>query len=757
MKTNFRVGGMSCAACSAHVENAVARVKGVERVSVSLLTGSMVVEHDCAPEDIITAVKHAGYTASVMEESGAAVLPPPEKTSWKRLWLSLLFGLPLIWLGMLPMLFESAPIPPFLRDNPLLNVGIQLFLACIVAGINYRYFSGGFAAVLHRAPNMDTLIALGAGAAILQTLGVLLLLVFGGHAAHHGGVPHVWAETAAMILILVTLGKTLEGKQKDKTAAAIRALASLAPDTACVLRDGKEVTLPLSEVKVGDTLLLRAGERAPVDGTVLTGTGTMDESSLTGESLPVDKTSGDVILSGCILTSGVLTLRADRVGEETSLSQTIRMVAGAVASKAPLARIADRVSAVFVPAVLGIALLTLAVWSIVAGVSDRYTFSDALSHAITVLVISCPCALGLATPTAIMTATGRAAEMGILIKSAEALETLGHIDTVALDKTGTVTEGKMRLTACIPAPGASESDLRALAYALEAPSGHPIARAICAGLGEGTPEEVTDFSAIEGRGIYAKVGGVKCFAGNRALLDDMEIDCPIEEARVTELLSVGATVIYICRGAKCIGLLAVADTLREDSREAVRSLHEMGVKTLMLTGDHKTVAAGIAADAGIDEVAAELLPADKAERIASVMGTGAKVAMVGDGVNDAISLVSADVGIAIGAGTDVAQESADIVLRRDTLTLVPTALRLGRATVRNIRQNLFWALIYNVICIPLAAGVLVPIGVSLPPVFGALAMSISSLCVVTNALRLKRFPAAPKREKKALYSAASAE
>ena len=756
MKTNFRVGGMSCAACSAHVENAVARVGGVERVSVSLLTGSMVVEHGCPPEDVIAAVRRAGYTASVIEETGAAVLPPPEKTSWKRLWLSLLFGLPLIWLGMLPMLFENAPIPPFLRDNPLLNVGVQLLLACVVAGINYRYFTGGFAAVLHRAPNMDTLIALGAGAAVLQTLGVFLVLVFGGHTAHHGATPHVWAETAAMILILVTLGKTLEGKQKDKTAAAIRALASLAPDTACVVREGKEITLPLAELQVGDTLILRAGERAPADGTVLSGTGAMDESSLTGESLPVDKKSGDVILSGCILTNGVLTLRADRVGEETSLSQTIRMVAGAVASKAPLARIADRVSAVFVPAVLGIALLTLAVWSIVAGVSDRYTFSDALSHAITVLVISCPCALGLATPTAIMTATGRAAEMGILIKSAEALEALGHIDTVALDKTGTVTEGKMRLTASIPAPNIPESDLRALAYALEAPSSHPIARAICAGLGETEPAaDVTDFSTMEGRGIYAKVGGIKCFAGNRALLDDMEIECPFEKAQSDALLSAGATVVYICRGAECIGLLAVADTLREDSRAAVEELRKLGVKTLMLTGDHEAVAASIAKQAGIDEAAAGLLPADKAERIAAVQESGAKVAMVGDGVNDAISLVSADVGIAIGAGTDVAQESADIVLRRDTLTLVPTALRLGRATVRNIRQNLFWALIYNVICIPLAAGVLVPIGVSLPPVFGALAMSVSSLCVVSNALRLKRFRAEPRVEKKAPKDAAS--
>lgn len=743
MKTDFRVKGMSCAACSAHVEGAVSHVAGVSRASVSLLTGTMVVEHECPTEDIIAAVKHAGYSASVIEATAAGVaLPPPEKTSWRRLWLSLLFGLPLLWLGMMPMLWANAPIPSALRENPILNVSVQLVLALIVAGINYRYFKGGFASLFHRAPNMDTLIALGSAAAILQTAGVLVMLIAGGHASHHGmSTPHVYAETAAMILILVTLGKTLEGRQKDKTAAAVRALASLAPETANVLRDGKEVTLPLGEIVVGDTVILRAGERTPVDGTVLTGTGAVDESTLTGESLPVDKKAGDTVLCGCILTSGSVTLKADRVGEETSLSQTIRMVAGAVASKAPLARIADKVSAVFVPAVLGIALVTLGVWSIVAGVSDHYTFTDALSHAIAVLVISCPCALGLATPTAIMTATGRAAEMGILIKSAAALESLGRITTVALDKTGTVTEGKMRLTAAITAPGADEEAFRTLARALETPSGHPIAKAICAGLGEGKTPEALGFSAMEGRGVYAKVNGVKCFAGNRALLEELEIESPFPESEVKALLESGSTITYVCRGAECIGLLAVADGIREDSREAISELHKIGVKTLMLTGDHEIVAKHIAADAGIDGYAAGLLPADKSERIEAEKGAGEKVAMVGDGVNDALALVSADVGIAVGAGTDVAIESADVVLRRDTLTSVPTAIRLGRATVRNIHENLFWALIYNLVCIPLAVGVLAPIGFSLPPMVGALAMSISSVCVVTNALRLRRFKA----------------
>ena len=743
MKTDFRVRGMSCAACSAHVENAVARVPGVTHVSVSLLTGTMVVEHDCGTEDITAAVKHAGYSAEVIEKTATGVaLPPPEKASWRRLWLSLVFGLPLLWLGMMPMLWSGAPIPPALRENPILNVSVQLVLALIVVGINYHYFVGGFASLRHRAPNMDTLIALGSAAAVLQTAGVLISLIAGGHASHHGmATPHVYAETAAMILILVTLGKTLEGRQKDKTAAAIRALASLAPETANVLRDGKEVTLPLGEVVVGDTVVLRAGERTPVDGTVLSGAGAADESTLTGESLPVDKKPGDTVLSGCILTSGSLTFCADRVGEDTSLAQTIRMVSGAVASKAPLAHIADKVSAVFVPAVLAVAHVTQGIWGIVAGVSDKYTFTDALSHAIAVLVISCPCALGLATPTAIMTATGRAAEMGILIKSAAALETLGRIDTVALDKTGTVTEGKMRLTAAIPAPGADETTFRTLARALETPSGHPIAKAICAGLGAGDTPDAVGFSSMEGRGVYAKVDGVKCFAGNHALLDDLEIVSPFQDEVVQPLLESGCTITYVCRGAECIGLLAVADGIREDSRAAIAELHQLHVKTLMLTGDHAIVAKHVATDAGIDTYAAGLLPADKSERIAAEKAAGAKVAMVGDGVNDALALVTADVGMAVGAGTDVAIESADVVLRRDTLQSVPTAIRLGRATVRNIHENLFWALIYNTVCIPLAAGVLAPIGFSLPPMVGALAMSISSVCVVTNALRLRRFKA----------------
>ena len=741
MKTDFRVRGMSCAACSAHVESAVARIAGVTRASVSLLTGTMVVEHECPPEDITAAVKRAGYTAEIIEATTAGVsLPPPEKTSWRRLGLSLFFGLPLLWLGMMPMIWGEGPIPPVLRANPALNVSVQLVLALIVAGINYRYFKVGFASLLHRAPNMDSLIAIGSAAAILQTVGVLISLLARGQASHHGGsTPHVYAETAAMILILVTLGKTLEGRQKDKTAAAIRALASLAPETANVLRDGKEITLPLREVVVGDTVILRAGERTPVDATVLSGAGAVDESSLTGESLPIDKKEGDSVLCGCILTDGSLTAKADRVGEETSLSQTIRMVAGAVASKAPLARIADKVSSVFVPAVLAVALLTLGIWSIIATVSEKYFLTDALSHAIAVLVISCPCALGLATPTAIMTATGRAAEMGILIKSAAALESLGKIDTVVLDKTGTVTEGKMRLTAALPAPGADENEFRVLARALETPSGHPIAKAICAGLGDGDTPEAVGFSAMEGRGVYAKINGIKCFAGNRALLDDMEIESPFPEGEITRLLESGCTITYVCRGAECIGLLAVSDGIREDSREAIAALHKMGIRTLMLTGDHEIVAKHIATDAGIGAYAAGLLPGEKAERIRLEKERGAKIAMVGDGVNDALALVTAEVGIAVGAGTDVAIESADVVLRRDTLSSVPTVIRLGRATVRNIHENLFWALIYNAVCIPLAAGVLAPIGFHLPPMVGALAMSISSVCVVSNALRLRRF------------------
>ena len=740
MKTEFRVSGMRCAACSAHVEGAVARTEGVDSVSVSLLTGSMTVTHTCPQEEIIGAVRRAGFGAEVFVPSGASALPPPEGTSWRRLFFSLLLSLPLMYLGMGVMLF-GAPLPQFLdaQRHPAAYVALQLVLALAVCAVNFSYFRSGFAALVRRAPNMDTLISLGAGAALLQTVITLLAIWLRFPFATHGNMamPHVYAESAAMILTLVTLGKTLEGRQKDKTAAAIRALASLAPEKARVLREGVEVEISADEVQKGDTVLIRAGERIPVDGMVTLGEGEADESSLTGESMPVAKSVGDTLGCGCVLVAGYVQIRADRVGEDTSLAETLRMVSRAAASKAPIARMADRVSAIFVPSVLGIACLTLAVWWVLA-LFEVSTVTAGIEHAIAVLVISCPCALGLATPTAIMTATGRGAELGILIKSAEALEALGHIDTVVLDKTGTVTEGKMVLTHQFPAPGVDPLMLQKIAYALESPSSHPIAHAVCTALPR-TDTVATDFAALDGRGVYGRVEGVKCFAGNALLMEELEIDVSSLSQNAASLPGQGATLIYVTHGATLLGLLAVSDRVRPDSTEAIATLHRMGLSTVMLTGDHPEVAAYVCEQAGIDGYRASLMPDEKAQEIAAAQANGAHVLMVGDGINDAVALTQADVGVAIGAGTDVAIESADIVLPKSSLSQVATAIRLGRKTLRNVKQNLLWALLYNSIGIPLAAGALVPLGISLPPVFGALAMSVSSLCVVTNALRLRRF------------------
>ena len=735
MKTEFIVRGMSCSACSAHVENAVAKLDGVEQVSVSLLTGSMIVHHSCDVDEILSAVSYAGFEASVFEAQGnAASLPPPEATSWKRFFLSLIIGIPLLYMGMGVMLFH-APLPRFLA-TPIVYVALQLLLAVIIAVINRRYFFGGWTAAIRRAPNMDTLIALGSFAALLQSAIVLVGLLIVGHVGD--GLPHIYAETSGMILILVTLGKTLEGRQKDKTASAIRALAALSPDVAHVLRDGEELTLALEEIVVGDIILVREGEKIPVDGIITQGEGSADESSLTGESLPENKTVGDHLFCGCILTSGFVKMQAQRVGEDTTLSQTIRMVAGAVASKAPIARIADRVSAVFVPTVLGISLLTFAVWGILS-IFTSFTITEAVEHAIAVLVISCPCALGLATPAVIMTATGRGASLGILIKHAEALETLGHVDYVALDKTGTVTTGKMSLKEAIPAPDVDREEFLTLAYALEAPSSHPIARAICEGLSQESAPVVTDFSSIEGCGVYAKIHGVKCFAGNASFMDDLDIDISYFAQTAKGLQETGCTIVYVAMGPKLMGMLAVSDTLREESAAAIKALHSLGVNTIMLTGDHSKVAQHMASQVGIMEYRAGLFPQGKADVIETLRQEGHTICMVGDGINDAVALASANVGVAVGAGTDVAIESADVILRKEGIIHIATAIRLGRAALKTIRQNLFWALIYNSIGIPLAAGILVPLGISLPPIFGALAMSFSSICVVSNALRLRKF------------------
>jgi Cu2+-exporting ATPase len=588
-------------------------------------------------------------------------------------------------------------------------------------------------AIIRKNPNMDSLVMLGSGAALIHGIILLVGAVALGEAEAHRIAMRVYFEASAMILTLVLVGKTFEGRAKDKTISAIRALAKLAPDRVTVLCDGKAVEIPRSELAEGATVLLRAGDRVAADGVALSGFATVDESHLTGESLPVDKSEGAPLAAGSVVCDGSLRMRADRVGEETSLAATLRMVREAAAGKAPIARLADRVSAIFVPTVFLIALVTFAVWLFFGGVGT------ALVHAVSVLVISCPCALGLATPAAIMTATGRGAELGILVKSAAALEALGRIDTVALDKTGTLTDGKMSVSHVATAPGVDLDRLRRVAYALESRSGHPIAKAITKYF-EGTPDvDPQGFSTLPGKGLYGKIDGIHCFAGNAALLsDDMEIELDPLSCETERILADASTPVYFSMGEELLGVIGVGDTIRADAPAAVSDLHALGVTTVVLTGDHELAAKRVKDALSCNELHAGLLPDGKARLVRELL-TEHRVAMIGDGINDAEALATAEVGIAIGAGTDVAIASADVVLRRSRLADAVTALRLGRATLHNIRQNLFWALIYNAVCIPIAAGVLSPIGVTLVPWMAALAMSFSSLFVVSNALRLRRF------------------
>ena len=755
MKTKFDVTGMTCAACQAHVEKSVRKLPGVSQVNVNLLQNNMTVEYDdktLGPEAIIHAVEAGGYGASLPGAKGAAgqksaVDQAKEETRQMkfRLIVSFAFLIPLFYLSMGHMMGWPLPSLFLGNENAITFAFTQLLLSLPVAYVNRKYFINGFKSLFHGSPNMDSLIAIGSTAAIVYGIYAIYKIGYGlGHGdAHlvHQYSMDLYFETSAMILSLITLGKFLESRGKGKTSEAITKLMDLAPKTAFVERDGAEVEIPVEEVRPGDILVVRPGQSVPVDGVVVEGATAIDESALTGESIPVEKEPGDRVTGATINKTGFFKFRADKVGEDTALAQIIRLVEEASASKAPIAKLADKVSAVFVPAVIAIAVVATIVWLLLGR-----SFEYAMSIGIAVLVISCPCALGLATPTAIMVGTGKGAEYGILIKSAEALETAKHVDTVVLDKTGTVTQGKPQVTDVITAPGVDEKGLLSLAAALEKPSEHPLAEAVLQyAQGQGiAAAPVEGFQAISGRGVAATVAGRRAYAGNLELLGENGIVPGALAEQGARLAAEGKTPLYFADEQGPLGLIAVADVLKESSPAAVRELRQMGIDVVMLTGDNSTTAQAIGRQAGIEKVVAGVLPGDKERHVRQLQEQGKKVAMVGDGINDAPALARADVGIAIGAGTDVAIESADVVLMRSDLLDVSTAIQLSKATIRNIKENLFWALFYNSIGIPLAAGVFITtLGWKLNPMFGAAAMSLSSVCVVSNALRLKFFK--PKR------------
>ena len=752
----YNVTGMSCAACSARVEKAVSKVPGVTSCSVSLLTNSMGVEGNASPTDIIAAVEEAGYGASEKGaehsagKAGSAGMSIAEAEDSlkdretpkmkRRLIASLCFLIPLMYFSMGHMMW-NWPVPSFLEGNHVAMGLIQLLLTTAVMVINQKFFISGFKGLIHRAPNMDTLVALGAGASYGYSLYALFAMtdaqMRGDMAGTMSYMHEFYFESAAMILTLITVGKMLEARSKGKTTDALKSLMKLAPKTATVVRNGAEEEVSVDQVRKGDVFVVRPGENIPVDGIVLEGTSAVNESALTGESIPVDKNEGDAVSAATLNQSGFLRCEATRVGEDTTLSQIIQMVSDAAATKAPIAKVADRVSGVFVPAVIAIALVTIAVW-LIAG----QTAGFALARGISVLVISCPCALGLATPVAIMVGNGMGAKNGIMFKTAVSLEETGKTQIVALDKTGTITSGEPRVTDIIPADGVTEEKLITWAYALEKKSEHPLAHAILVKAEEQGIDgvaETEDFRAVAGNGLTAKNEGVDVCGGNLKFISEYaEISDEIRQKAET-LAEEGKTPLFFSRDGKLAGIIAVADVIKEDSPQAVKELQNMGIHVVMLTGDNERTAKAIGAQAGVDEVIAGVLPEGKESVIRSLKRKG-KVAMVGDGINDAPALTRADMGIAIGAGTDIAIDAADVVLMKSRLSDVPAAIRLSRATLRNIHENLFWAFFYNVIGIPLAAGAWIPVfGWQLNPMFGAAAMSLSSFCVVSNALRLNWF------------------
>ena len=746
----YTVTGMSCAACSSRVEKAVSKVPGVTACSVSLLTNSMGVEGDVPPETVIHAVEDAGYGASLKGQGTAAqaqsaseaedALKDRETPVLKhRLIASLGFLAVLMYMSMGHMMW-GWPLPHFMDGNHVAMGLLQLLLAGIIMVINQKFFISGFKGLLHRAPNMDTLVALGSGASFIYSTYALFAMtdaqLKGNDTAVMSYMHEFYFESAAMILALITVGKMLEARSKGKTTDALKGLMKLAPKTAVIIRDGVETKVPIEEVKKGDVFVVRPGENIPVDGVVLEGTSAVNEAALTGESIPVDKAQGAPVSAATVNQSGYLRCEATRVGEDTSLSQIIRMVSDAAATKAPIAKIADRVSGVFVPAVITIAVVTTIVW-LLAG----QTFGFALARGISVLVISCPCALGLATPVAIMVGNGMGAKNGILFKTAVSLEETGKMDIVALDKTGTITSGEPRVTDVIPSGGVTEKELISLALSLEKKSEHPLAKAVLLYAKEQQVDapEAADFQALPGNGLSGTLDGASLAGGSFSYISGHTTVSAQEQASFERLASEGKTPLCFMKNGRLAGMIAVADVIKEDSPQAVKELQNMGIRVVMLTGDNERTARAIGAQAGVDEVIAGVLPDGKESVIRSLKEQG-KVAMVGDGINDAPALTRADIGIAIGAGTDIAIDAADVVLMKSRLSDVPAAIRLSRATLRNIHENLFWAFFYNVVGIPLAAGLWYPIfGWKLNPMFGAAAMSLSSFCVVTNALRLNLF------------------
>ena len=752
----YSVTGMSCAACSAHVEKAVSKVEGVTSCTVNLLTNSMTVEGTATPDKIISAVKNAGYGASLKgadSESAKNTDGLKDRETPRllvRLICSLAFLVLLMYVSMGHMMW-NWPLPTFLSNDHVAMGLVQLILSAVIMVINQKFFVSGFKSLWRKAPNMDALVAIGSLSAFIYSVVALFLMsnaqVNGDHEAVMKYMDEFYFESAGTILTLITLGKLLEALSKGKTTNALKSLLSLAPRTATVIIDGKEITVPVEQVKKGDVFAVRPGESVPVDGVVLEGESAVDESSLTGESIPVDKSADSPVSAGTINLSGYIKCEATRVGKDTTLSQIIELVESASSSKAPIAKVADKVSGIFVPCVMGIALVTFIVWLFAGQLAVGY----ALARAISVLVISCPCALGLATPVAVMVGSGKGARCGILFKNATSLEVTGRAQIVVLDKTGTITKGTPQVTDIIPSDGVTEGELLRLAYSLEYRSEHPLARAVIASAEERKIplEEVSDFKIFAGNGLCARLDGTPLFGGNLSYIEK-QTAIPDEVKSTSEELSRdGKTPLFFAHGKTFLGIIAVADTIKEDSPQAIEELKNMGIKVVMLTGDNEGTAQAIAKKAGVDEVIAGVLP-DGKEKVITELKTRGRVIMVGDGINDAPALTSADIGIAIGAGTDVAIDCADVVLMKSSLSGVPSAIRLSRATLTNIHENLFWAFIYNTLGIPLAAGVFIPLfGWQLNPMFGALAMSLSSFCVVMNALRLNLFnPHKSKRDRK---------